>query len=244
METTQYNVVNTTGLDFTLNMSGSGGYESTLGTLCVVNDYMFIRGDDRKLYAINLNNNADVHVVTYEDGTPLLLYKGSNECDGTAYSYGGTSQRSGWLVDVIGDKMFVCTMARNRDVSNMGNYPIHIVNTVDFICKPISATASAMAYPVPLTSSSSSTTLSNTSGIYRAFCVSDTPLRICTKEYGNGDPYTGSAAWNAERKRIVYYTYVNYYTYSPLGLITINTLSEPVTKTADMTMRITYTLTA
>ena len=241
METTQYNVVNTTGSDITVNLCGDPSYETVVGTLCVVNDYMFIRGDDRKLYAINLTNNADVHVVTYEDGTPLLLYKYSYECNGTAYSYNGYTGRCGWLVDVLGDKMIVCDTARSQTNSDMANGVLYMVNTVDFICKPISATAVARPYPAP---SIDNTTLSNTSGTYRALCVSDSPFRICTAVYGYGDPYTGSGIWTAEKKQLIYETYVNYYTYSPLGLITINTLSEPVTKTADMTMRITYTLTA
>lgn len=248
LETTEYNITNTTGSDIVINTSYDTAWNGHLRSLCVVNGYLVIRGNDQRLYAINLENNSDVHAIAYEDGSPVLVYMYSNECNGRAYSM-SHAYRRGWLIDVIGDRMFInCDGGVSYDDTALADGEMLMVDMTTFTCKPLSAVRNPKAQPAPSVTSTSSPNSRN-SGTYDVICVSDTPLRLlfrmlCKSGNSTYGEARFSSTWTATDKRYTGTSQIYYYTYTPLSLITINTLAEPVTKTADMTMRITYTLTA
>lgn len=254
METTEYSVYNTTGSAIHINCSCD--HHAHLCNICVYNDYLYVRGDDAKLYAINLTNNSDVHVVMRDDGSdlPIYVYKDSSyEGTSTAYPY-NYSYRRGWAVDVLGDKIIFNTIgglvynpSSNSTAFNDGN--MWILDTSTFTCKPLCAVQRPLCNPSPSTGSASSVPNNRNSTYYNLFCHTDSLVRFCFRVfyYSGTSSYNGVSTyttWNDTDKYIDSEFSLGSYGYPPLGLLTINTLSEPVTKTADMTMRITYTLTA
>lgn len=227
METTEYKVTNTTGADIIRN----GGYWSEydfLSDLCVVNDYMFIR-DGSKLYAINLNNNSDVKQVMLADGTPLKLYSTVADTDpythGNCPSYTPKAKNCGWALNVLGNTLIVNVSGGYN--SGTEGY-MYAVRTTDFTARRLSAVQ------LPRFSVRNNTGDRNRGDTY-AFPV-DRNLVL-------GVSYTQGSNWTSTSRYMTLEATDLYHAYNPMGLITINTLAEPVTKTADMTMRITYTLT-
>lgn len=231
MEVTEYKVTNATGHDICRN----GGYVSSycfLSDLCVIDNYMFIR-DNTRLLAINLENNSDVHEVTWEDGTPVSLYASSYEDKPGVFC---NEQRSsndylynyGWAVNVFGNALIF-------NVSG-GFYPVEnswtdsymcIVRTTDFVAQKLSAVRKA------------GFSITNSSGDRNRGSTVAVPVGhnlVMSPGQSNG------SNWTTTSKYVAGYAGI-FHAYNPMGLITINTLAEPVTKTADMTMRITYTLT-
>ena len=231
MEVTEYKVTNATGTDICRN----GGYNYLncfLSDLCVVENYMFIRNGS-ELLAINLENNSDVHRVTWPDGTPLSLY--STKADTTQYvvcnsgvgSNGfGPQYNYGWALNVLGNSLIVNTVG-GYVTNNDGQ--MLIVRLSDFTVRRLSAVQK------PLFSIENSSGDRNR-GNYAAIPI-DKNLVAFTSTAHNGDSWTANAKYTKMTISSLAFAY------NPMGLITINTLAEPVTKTADMTMRITYTLT-
>ena len=245
METTEYTVYNTTGQPISVNQGYASYVHGFLSSLCVVNDYLYVKGDDAKLYAINLQNNSDVHVITLDDGTdkPVTLYMGTYEGDGTAYNASSVHNRRGWLVDVLGDKIiFNRKGGLTYDDETVANSDyMYILDTATFTCKPLCSDAHPL---VGLRSA-------RNYGDYSVYCCTDGIARLCLRPYryySSGSYYGDIETTRTSDSNGTFIQsnvkFPGIYSYPPLGLITINTLSEPVVKTADMTMRITYTITA
>lgn len=228
MEVTEYKVTNTTGADIIRN----GGYWSQwdyLSDLCVVNDYMYIRVGT-KLYAINLNNNSDVKQVMLADGSPLNLYSTIADTEqythGNCPSYTAKAKNCGWALNVLGDTLIVNTSG-GYNCGTEGY--MYAVRTTDFTARRLSAVQ------LPKFSVKQNTGDRNRPD-FNAVPV-DRNLVM-------GANTTSGSSWTATNRYLTLEIFDLYHAYNPMGLITINTLAEPVTKTADMTMRITYTLTA
>ena len=254
LETAEYSVYNTTGSTISINLGYDPKYSGHLSNLCVVNNHMYFRGDDAKLYAINLQNNSDVHVIKIDDGTdePVTVYKHSYE--GTTTVYQGTSYnyRRGWLVDVLGDKiifnrnggLYYYYRDSNGNIS-FSDDNMYILDTNTFTCKPLAAVQKPCCSPSPSTGSATNVPNNRNSGSMHLPCCTDSLVRFAfTLSTDSGMNTNYSTTWNTTEKYLTSNVSLSTYGYPPMGLLTINTLDERVTKTADMTMRITYTITA
>lgn len=255
METTEYSVYNTTGTDIRINCGTSDNYCGHLSSVCVVGNYMYFKGSDAKLYAINLQNNSDVHVIKLDDGTdaPVTVYKHADEGTTTVYYNNSYAYRRGWVVDVLGDKiifnrngglLYHYSNSTSHDDDNM-----YILDTNTFTCKPLCAVQKPCCTPSPSTGSSTSVPNNRNTGTMHLPCVTDSLVRFCFQlyyysSYSSSSSFNVSTTWNTTEKYLTSTVSLSSYGYPPLGLLTINTLSDAVTKTADMTMRITYTITA
>lgn len=252
LETTEYSVYNTTGAAIRINQGYSSNYFGHLSNLCVVGDYMYLRGNDTKLYAINLQNNSDVHVIKLDDGTdaPVTVYQYSSENSTDVSASEG--YRRGWLVDVLGDKIIFNRsgglLYYYRDSTSHSDGNMYILDTKTFTCKPLCAVQKPCCAPSPSTGSSTSVPNNRNTGTYHLPCVTDSLVRFCFQFYyysnGSSSSFNVSTAWGDTEKYLTSTVNLSSYGYPPMGLLTINTLSDSVTKTADMTMRITYTITA
>ena len=257
LETTEYEVTNTAGTIFRANQGYATNYFGYLADLCVVNNYMFIKDINGNLYAINLNNNADVHRVKLGDESEadVTLYCATGtypESNATVYYANGN--RRGWVVDVLGDKIIFNRYGGltywHYDGTVHVDGVMYILDTNTFTAKPLCAPAKPCCMPNPSTGSTTSVPQNRNSGRHHLPCLTDSPVRFAfelfaqTGSYNTETDFSASYVWDASNKYVDSSVVVSGYGYRPMGLLTINRLSEPVTKTADMTMRITYTLTA
>lgn len=194
-----WTVTNTTGYSIPANSVGSNGqlYHGAF-PIGVLGDYLFISTSSNFVFAINLENNTDVHQLTMEDGSNYTL-----------------GQVSG--IGMQFNKNFLL-LSRNMGFSNGATSGCTgIVSAKDFVVRFLNAS------PVQFCQGTGS------AGNYGSGAIpTDNPL-IWLAFYKQN----GTSAGNVN----------NYMIWNPLGLVTINNLDEPVTKTADMTMRITYTVT-
>ena len=258
LETEEYEVYNTTNTTIRMNQGYSSTYFGYLSNLCVVDNYMYVNNMYGKLYAINLSNNTDVHEITLDDGTdaPVVVHCTSGSDSTTASISNGNNR--GWVVDVLGDKIIFnltgglvpryYSSSTVTDLHADGN--MYILDTETFTAKPLCATQKPCCTPSPSTGSATSVPNNQNTGVDHLICHTDSLVRFCYMLYyksgsGSGSTdITASYTWNSDTKYLFSTVNVCDYGYPPMGLLTINTLSEPVTKTADMTMRITYTINA
>ena len=228
METTEYKVTNTTGADIIRN-GGYWSYWDYLSDLCVVNNHLFVRSGSG-LYAINLDNNSDVKQVMLADGTPLKLYSTVADTDpythGNCPSYTSKAKNCGWALNVLGNNLIV-NVSGGYNCGTEGY--MYIVRTTDFTARKLSAVQ------LPKFSKYQNTGDRNR-GDFVGIPVDRNLVMGAEMSMGTN--------WTATSKYLTLQLTNILHSYNPMGLITINTLAEPVTKTADMTMRITYTLTA
>jgi hypothetical protein len=228
MEITEYKVTNTTGADIIRN-GGYWSYWDYLSDLCVVNNHLFVRSGSG-LYAINLDNNSDVKQVMLADGTPLKLYVSAEE--NHPYTYGNCPSHNskalncGWALNVLGNTLIV-NVSGGFNCGTEGY--MYAVRTTDFTARRLSAVQ------LPKFSRYQSSGDRNRGDIVAI------PV---DRNLVMGADMSVSSGWTDTSKYLTLQLTSILHSYNPMGLITINTLAEPVTKTADMTMRITYTLTA
>ena len=133
--------------------------------------------------------------------------------DGTEFNIGRCD------VDFSGHRLF-----QLGDKSDNMNYPLYMVDVHSGVAKCVRTGCTYKDYFPRINS--------NSSEVYplRALCSDSKMLNIWA--------LTGSGSSNYYR----YETWVIYASYKQDVLSTINVLGEPVVKTADMTMRITYTI--
>ena len=259
LETTEYSVTNTTGTIIRANQGYQSNYCGHLSDLCVVNDYMFVRNMYGKLFAINLNNNADVHQVMLDDESEaaVILFTNTSHSESSTSAYTSSGYRRGWVVDVLGDKIIFNTSgglvyhyynSSSASGQVFGDGNMYILDTNTFTAKPLCAPQKPCCTPSPSTGSSTSVPNNQNTGTYHLPCVTDSLVRFVFQFYyyhsSSSTSFNSSTTWNTDQKYLYSYVNISNYGYPPLGLLTINRLSEPVVKTADMTMRITYTITA
>lgn len=236
-ETTDFVVTNTTGDDYITVGACSSGYSSYgylpgfLANITVVKDYFVFHHSNGHYYAINLLNNSDVKEFKYADSNEPVVLANSN---GTYVEGSGSSTKRyrtyasmrGHFSFVEPNHIYFC----KDGILSEKTTQLFIVDTDTFEVRYVNCVAHVSSpRDIDVKSVSSSG--------YVLIGDSDCEQVL----YPVLNAYSG--VWTDERKCMVHeLAWMQWW--KPTGLITINTLAEPVTKTADMTMRITYTLTA
>lgn len=235
MESTEISVTNTTGVN--LVMLGRTTISSLISGILVHSNYLIFRNSDGCLYRINLSNNSDAKRATWlDDKTPLSVTAPANYVYTSSSSYASNWDYLPSIFQyVIGNYMFFAT-GRSLNYSANTTVQLRVLDLDTFEARYVSATARS-GYPAYSCHTGVQTITGFTSNNGYPYCSSDceiVPVR---------DKSSNSSTWNDTTKAIYHNLHFKQF-FKPMGLITINTLAEPVTKTADMTMRITYTLTA
>lgn len=235
METKEFTVTNTTGVD--LKMLGRPNLASLVSGLLVYKNYLIFRNSDGRLYRINLDNNSDVSRATWlDDETPLSVSVPANYTDtGKSYVTSNFSYLPSIFQYVLGNRMYFAT-GNSLSYTYDSTVQLRVLDLDTFVAKYVSAPARAQ-YPNGAMYNGQQNINGYSGNLLRPFCVSDCDIVPVRSAIGS------STSWTTTNKFIYHRIYFKHF-FKPMGLITINTLSEPVTKTADMTMRITYTLTA
>lgn len=228
-ETTDYVVTNTTGDDYVT--VGACASSHLLSNITVVKNYFVFHHSNGRYYAINLLNNSDVKEFKYADSNEPVVFSNTN---GTYVTTTSTSNRYRTGANMLGHFSFVepnhiyfCAKGISSDeitqllIVDTETFEVKYTNCVAHVDSPRSVTS------VHSVSSDGWTVIGDSD-------CEQILYPVTTKT---------SAIWTEEQKCLIHeLAWMQWW--KPMGLITINTLAEPVTKTADMTMRITYTLTA
>lgn len=236
-ETTDFIITNTTGEDHITVGCNSCEYVSGiylppfLANITVVKDYFVFHHSNGRYYAINLLNNSDVKEFKYADSSEPVVFANTN---GTWLNGpGNSSNRSRTSVNMIGNFSFVepnhiyfcktgllSTETTQLLVADTDNFEVKYVNCVAHVNSPRSITVKSVG-----------------SNGFVPLGDSDCEQILYQNLYSTG------VVWTDVQKCFIHeLSWMQWW--KPMGLITINRLADPVTKTADMTMRITYTLTA
>ena len=237
MQTTEYTITNTTGVDMVV--FGESRFSSLVAGITVHKNYLIFRNSDGRLYRINIDNNSDVKYATWlDDETPLVVTAPPvwNPTRAVVIPFvGDASPMNSMYTRILGDYMYF-TDKSPLDRRYDDTTQLLVLNLDTFIAKYTSCAGrnEITCYP---TYGTQTITGYNNNNVY-PFCVSDCEdIPVIDPKY-----YYTSLVWSADQKSIWHNLQFRKF-FQPMGMITINALDKPVVKTSDMTMRITYTVT-
>lgn len=198
---------NTSGETIMSYTASSGEYMSNHAgfNFAVSDKYFIFLTTSKHMFAINMQNNTEVHQIMLADGSPFVL-------DGNTGSY------YRYFCAKLGDNPVINTTSMYNVHSDRYKDNMMIINMKDFTARYLGV-------------------------YYNAYAGVTNESRTCFSGNCNTDKKHIHVGCNNGNSYNDNSNYVNFgFHYPFFALTTINNLDEPVIKTADMTMRITYTI--
>lgn len=167
-----------------------------MDTMLKLGNRLCFVGSDRKIYAIDMDNNNDVVTIKTVDGADLLTTGGANSLK---FHTG------------VGKYKYIWPKGTNNTITSDTSFKVYVV-TNDAVAKPTSIVGCANSLAPANTAQSATAGFTDKRNLHTVSSAGGTYMYVM---FGVPNMY----------------------------LATINNLDAPVVKTADKTMRITYTLT-